>query len=376
MKNPRLFPSLVIAALFMVALLTAARADDSASTIKFSDPTKPGTVKIILARGDLRVQAADTSEVAVKTDVAPETTKPRKDGLRVISASSGYALSEKDNVVTLNAASEGMFHGNSNFQLTVPRNSSVIVQNAWGGDVTCSGLNGDIEINSMHGEIRLDDVAGGVVVGTMNGEIHANIRELREGKPLSFTSMNGEVVLRISPTAKANIRLRTQNGAVLTDFDETALVTKTESAGPTPRRGRAFTYGRGVLPPEAQDALRDAARMSVQAVEEATRAIKQGVDEATQDHADAAREKAEAARGLEEAKRGAEQAKRAAAEAKRQADRGGSSTLMAAPLPPMPPMPPTISGGKLVTGTLNGGGPEISVSTMNGDVTLRKLEQK
>jgi hypothetical protein len=37
---------------------------------------------------------------------------------------------------------------------------------------------------------------------------------------------------------------------------------------------------------------------------------------------------------------------------------------------------PTITGGKLVTGTLNGGGPEISVSTMNGDVVLRKWVSK
>jgi len=45
---------------------------------------------------------------------------------------------------------------------------------------------------------------------------------------------------------------------------------------------------------------------------------------------------------------------------------------------PMPPKiaVPTITGGKLVTGTLNGGGPEISVATMNGDVVLRKLESK
>jgi hypothetical protein len=46
----------------------------------------------------------------------------------------------------------------------------------------------------------------------------------------------------------------------------------------------------------------------------------------------------------------------------------------------MPMLPkvaiPTMSGGKLVTGTLNGGGPEISVATMNGDVTLRRLEAK
>ena len=41
----------------------------------------------------------------------------------------------------------------------------------------------------------------------------------------------------------------------------------------------------------------------------------------------------------------------------------------------MPPIPP-VTGGKLVTGTLNGGGPEITVATMNGDVTLRQIEAK
>jgi hypothetical protein len=46
-----------------------------------------------------------------------------------------------------------------------------------------------------------------------------------------------------------------------------------------------------------------------------------------------------------------------------------------APVPPMPPIPP-VTGGKLVTGTLNGGGPEIAVATMNGDVTLRQSEAK
>ena len=31
-----------------------------------------------------------------------------------------------------------------------------------------------------------------------------------------------------------------------------------------------------------------------------------------------------------------------------------------------------MTGGKIVTGTLKGGGPEIRITTMNGDVTLRK----
>jgi hypothetical protein len=39
----------------------------------------------------------------------------------------------------------------------------------------------------------------------------------------------------------------------------------------------------------------------------------------------------------------------------------------------LPPLPP-ITGGKLVTGTLNGGGIDIKVSTMNGEITLRQTK--
>jgi hypothetical protein len=34
---------------------------------------------------------------------------------------------------------------------------------------------------------------------------------------------------------------------------------------------------------------------------------------------------------------------------------------------------PSISGGKVVSGALNGGGPEIQIATMNGTITLRKM---
>lgn len=355
MKRLRFHPTLLAAALL---LAPAARADEATSSIKFSDPAKPGTVKIILARGDLRVSGVETSEVTVRSEAKAVTKAPRKDGLRVLTASTSFGLTEKDNVITLDAA-DGWTGGGADFHLNVPLNTSIVVQNSWGGDITCAGLRGDIEINAMNGEIELFDVSGGVVVSTMNGEITARIRELREGKPLSFTSMNGEVVLRAPADLKANIRLRTQNGSVLTDFPESALVTKTESAprGPSSRKIKG-----GVLPPEAREALREASRAIAQAGREASEAIREGTEAA-----------ARAERDAERAERDAERAERDAERTQERAhDHNG------APVPPKPPVPPvpTITGGKLVTGTLNGGGPEISVATMNGDVTLRQLDKK
>jgi hypothetical protein len=71
----------------------------------------------------------------------------------------------------------------------------------------------------------------------MNGEIMAKVRKLSENKPLSFTSMNGEIDIRLPADAQAKIRLRTQNGAILTDFDDKSLVTKTESVRGNNRSG-------------------------------------------------------------------------------------------------------------------------------------------
>ena len=340
-QSLRLHCSSILAATVALVLLTAARAEENLSTIKFSDSTKPGTLKIVVGRGDLRIKGGDTAEISVNSESKPVKTKPRKDGLRILTASSSFTLNEKDNVVTLDALSDGWAGAPADFSITVPRTTSVVVASSYGGDITCTGVSGNLEIKNTSGEITLDDITGGALVETMNGEIHATVRELHDGKPLSFTSMNGEVVLRVPADAKANVRLRTQNGSILTDFDDKVLVTKTEatprsSAHRTPRV--IVTNGNSVLPPEAREAIREAVQAGAAAMRDA---------------AQAAREAAQAAR-----------------EAAR--EESADSTALVSPIPPIPP----VTGGKLVTGTLNGGGPEISVTTMNGDVTLRQLEAK
>jgi hypothetical protein len=60
------------------------------------------------------------------------------------------------------------------------------------------------------------------------------VRALADAKPLSFTSMRGEITIRLPDASKANIRFRTHRGVILTNFDEKALVTKTVVAHGTP----------------------------------------------------------------------------------------------------------------------------------------------
>lgn len=356
MKTARPYPSLLVAAAFAALLLftamsaPAARADNrETSTIKFSDAAKPGTLKVSLAMGDVRITGADTAEITVQTEMQSDNPPPRKDGMRVLSESATFSLTEKNNIVTLDAGHELTFGGDSSFEITVPRNTSVVITNSFGGEIRVGEITGDIEIKSLNGEVHLADVTAGVLVETMNGEIEANIQSIQDGKPLSFTSMNGEIALHIPEAAKANVRLRTQNGAILTDFDDKALVTKTESVRGKRNRSYAYSVGAGDNA-EIRQAVREAVHAGMAAAREAAQAMREA--------AEAAREAAEEAR--------------AEADANPKAD----PVAAAAPLPPIAPMAPLppMTGGKLVSGTLNGGGTEIYAAAMNGDVVLRKAK--
>ncbi len=325
---------------------------DTPTHLKFSDPSKPGIVRLKLMWGDVTVTGADTNEVTVLANIKNKhTPEHRSDGLRRLDSEVTYTASEKDNVVTIELAGDARFGGTgTRLTLTVPRNTSIIMKNALGGNATVKDLTGDVEIHSVNGEVRLERINGSALVDTMNGEISASFTKLAEGKPLSFTSMNGEINVRIPADTRANVRLRTQNGAVYTDFDEQALVTKTESTRGHGSIARRIVVHNGEVTESDDDSswhqqVRDAVR-------EATRA---GV-EAAREAAQAAREAAQAAReGIAEA-------------------RNGAPGAPEAPVPPMPPAMPTISGGKIVSGTLNGGGPEIQIATMNGTITLRKMQ--
>ncbi len=333
MKSFPLPASLFLAALLLgVPALSASGSDSTADRYKFSDPAKPGVIRITLAVGDLVVSGADTDTVTITTDIGAAKPATRADGMRVLTETATLAVNEKNNILTLDA---GLDSGIGHVALNVPRSTSVIVTQRLGGAVSLSNLAGDIEIKTLNGEVTLREISGGALVETMNGSIEARMSRVQEGKPLAFTSMNGAIALWVPTDSKANVRLRTQHGAILTDFDENALVTRTESL-----RSYRYTFTSGDNT-EIKEAVREAVRLGVEAAREAAEAMREA--------AQAAREAAQEARTGEDPR---------------------APRLPRLPAPPLPPM----TGGKLVSGALNQGGGEIHATAMNGDITLRRLD--
>jgi len=342
--------ALILSAALVLAPLGIARADSQGS-IAFSDPSKPGTLRVRVWHGDIVIKGADVKEVSVKADLNASEPTPRKDGMRVLSATSGYSLSEKGNTVMLDYTPEGWSEGSTDFEITVPRSTTVVVADSVHGDVDCDGVTGDIDVRTVHGDVKLNGVSAGALVETVKGDIEVTVKTLAESKPLSFTSMSGEVVIHAPADLKASVRFRTHRGTILTNFDDKALVTKTEYA----RRSHREKSKDKMKTDASEPGSTDVQATKAQSDDDWREGLKDSIKEATEEAVEAARDAAEAAReGITEA-------------------RVEIATKSGEPMPPLPPLPP-MTGGKTVSGTLNGGGIEIQAATLNGDITLKKIE--
>ncbi len=361
MNTIRLNSILIVAVALSGVWAPWARADDSSSGIAFSDPSKPGTLRIRVSHGDVTVHGADVKAITVKSESTPVNSAPRKDGLRVLSASASYVLAEKGNFATLEYGVDGSGSSPAAFEITVPRDTAIIVGNSVHGDFECDGVSGDVDVRTLNGDVKLADISGGALVESTNGDITVGVKALAPSRPLSFSSMNGKVTIRVPADLKAAIRFRTHRGMILTNFDDKALVTRTEiSRHALKKAPRASSREKALSAADSADA-------AVAPV--APEAASSDSDDSDGDwHAqmrDSIREAAIAA---------ADAARQAADAVHEQIDMARMEMSGAvAPGSPIPPLPP-MTGGKIVSGTLNGGGGEIQASTLNGDIVLKKAD--
>jgi len=355
--NAHRYITVLMAGALALLPLSSLRADEAKASVAFSNPDKPGTLKIRVMRGEVTVHGDDVKEVSIKSDAVAANPTPRKDGMRVLSTSAGFQLTEKDNVAVLEYGE----NQDADFEITVPRNTSVIVSNAVHGDFKATGLSGDIDVRSVSGEVHLTDISGGALVETLHGDIEVQMSKLSPAKPLSFTSMGGEISIKVPSDSKADVSFHTHRGLILTNFDDKALVTKTEVSVRKSHKDRkkdSDSEDTAPIPPVAPAAAVPPDGQKVVVVTKDGNVdvdsgdwhadVRDSIREAAMDAADAAREAAQAVHeGLMEA----------------HIEMGGG-------MPPLPPM----TGGKVVSGTLNGGGVEIQAATLNGDIELKKAD--
>ena len=78
----------------------------------------------------------------------------------------------------------------------------------------------------------------------VNGRVTATVRQVNAQKPMAFTSLNGEVDVTLPASLKANLKLRSDQGDVYTDFDVQTTSPPPVSAAPPSRSRDRDTRGK------------------------------------------------------------------------------------------------------------------------------------
>src|SRR6266481_5393670 len=206
-------------------------------TVSFSDPSRPGLVKVHMVEGSITIQAYNGKDVTVETKIRGRPTNRRQDssaqGLRRIdNISSNLVVEEENNVITVSTG----IGRNGNLDIQVPARTNLNVSTVSGGDVTIEGVDGEIEANNTNGRVALTDVSGSVVAHSVNGRVIASLKRATPQKSMAFTSLNGNVDVTMPTDIKANVKLRADNGEIYTDFD---MQLKPSSANTTTDNSRA-----------------------------------------------------------------------------------------------------------------------------------------
>jgi hypothetical protein len=191
-------------------------------TVPLSDPSRPALIDVSLVQGSITVRGTNRKDVLVTarpetdTDRRSRRNDPDATGLRRIPQTAGFRITENSNRVRVAADSPNR---SITFEIEAPARTNLKLSTVNGGEVLVEHVEGELTVSNTNGGITLNDVAGSVVAGTTNGAVRATLTRVTAQKEMAFTSLNGIVDVTLPPTTKANLRLRSNNGDVYSDFD-------------------------------------------------------------------------------------------------------------------------------------------------------------
>lgn len=210
-----------IATLMMCAGIAWAQDGPEKVTVPLKDPSRPAKVHAQLMTGGITVKGYDGKDVLVEARTHSgerHHQSARADGMHALElpGNAGLDVEEDDNVVNIKTDS---FERAVDLIISVPRRSSLELKCMNGGDIYVENVDGEIDANNLNGKVTLKDVAGSVLAHSLNGEVFVTMNRIDPSKPMSFSTMNGDIDVTLPDNLRANLRMKTDHGEIYSDFD-------------------------------------------------------------------------------------------------------------------------------------------------------------
>ena len=223
MKSSREFAAALVTLAWMGSSLAA---EAERLVVPLSDPSKPAAIEVSLVSGSIRVTGSATKEVVIdarsedegeaeEREERPESGD-RQGMKRIPNTALGLEAEEENNRVSISADS---WSREISLRIEVPAGSSLELSTVNGGDIEVEGVTGELELSNTNGEIHVKDVRGPVSATTVNGDISVVFTSAMVAAPMAFSTLNGDVDVTLPGTLKADVRLRSDNGEIYSDFE-------------------------------------------------------------------------------------------------------------------------------------------------------------
>ncbi len=190
-------------------------------TLPLSNPDKPGKLKVHLINGSISVIGYPGNEVIVEATPVIEShkgnNKQTKNGLkRIVSNGIRFSAEEFDNTVKIKGAD---WNKTIDFKIKVPLKFSLDLKTLNDGDIYVENVTGEFEISNLNGAVDMKDINGSVVADALNEGVTISFNKVNEGEPMAFSSLNGDLEVTFPSGINADIRAKTDNGNLYTDFE-------------------------------------------------------------------------------------------------------------------------------------------------------------
>ena len=209
--------------------------------VAFSDPNRIGTVKVSLVHGGVTIKGYNGREVVIETSSRvnrTSTSDKNAQGMRrLTNFGAGLTVEEENNIMSISSSRSS---NSVDLTIQVPTRTNLILRAVNNGDIVVEQVQGDMEINNSNGRVTLTGVGGSAIVTAHNGRIVASFTQVTAQKPMSFASYNGTIDVTLPPDVKANLKMRTDNGDVYSDFDVTLRPNTTTQVEDTRNRGGRY----------------------------------------------------------------------------------------------------------------------------------------
>ena len=205
----------VLCAVFVAAVVYGQGSPERVS-VPFRDPSRPGLLKASLINGGITVKGYNGKEVIVEAQTRVKESARAEGMRRILMTGVDLTVEEENNVIKVGTGSP-----NRTVDLTiqVPFKTSLKLSCINNGNIQVNQVEGEIEANNINGSVTLAGVSGSAVGHSLNGRVLVSFARVDPQKPMSFSTLNGNIDVTFPADVRARVRIKSENGDVQSDFE-------------------------------------------------------------------------------------------------------------------------------------------------------------